>query len=123
MSMFEDYDVFYEPTEAEMIVEEAKCNIIALFTEEVKKTIEYAAKAKERLEKLQSKIRQAENKLTDANKRLQIMQERVDNAELYDVPRKYISKFVQHATGGYAPGDVVYTIRHNTRSESQLTIA
>lgn len=109
--MFEDYDVFYEPTEAEQIMGEALSNITALFTDEVKRTIDDASKAKENLERLKYETAIAERKLRDAEERLQEMQKRVDDAELYDVPRKYINKFVKNATGGFAPGDDVYILK------------
>lgn len=110
--MFDYYEeVFDEPSEVEKIILTAKADIADLFSAEVKKTIEDAAGAKNRLEQLQQEIRIAEYRLSGLNKQVKDAEERAERAELYDVPAKYIGKFVRNATGDLAPGDVVWVVK------------
>jgi Zn-finger nucleic acid-binding protein len=36
--------------------------------------------------------------------------ERQEHAEMRDIPRAYIQRFVKNATGNYAPGDIVWVV-------------
>lgn len=111
--MFEDYDdIFGEPSEVEMIIKNAETELKALFTEKVKKTIEEARKAQQLLDELQNKIHSAKWKLDTINDEIVKAADRQANAEMYDIPKKYIQRFVEKATGGYAPGDTVWVINN-----------
>ena len=120
--MFEDYDdIFGEPSEAEKIITNAETELKALFTEKVKKTIEEARKAQQLLDELQNKIHSAKWKLDTINDEIVKAENRQANAEMYDIPKKYIQRFVEKATGGYAPDDIVWVIKKE-RVESVCSI-
>lgn len=105
-----DEDVFDNPSAVEEVILKAKADIEDLFSAEVKQTIEDAAGAKAQLEQLQQKIRSAEYRLGVLQKQVEDAEKRAEQAELYDVPAKYIAKFVRNATGDLAPGDEVWVI-------------
>lgn len=117
--MYDDYyeDVFDEPSEVEKIILTAKEDIANLLSAEVKQTIEDAAGAKKRLEQLQHEIRNAEHRLFTLQKQVKEAEERADQAENYDVPARYIAKFVRNATSDLAPGDVVWTVEDDGKWE------
>ena len=105
-----DEDVFDNPSAVEEVILKAKADIEDLFSAEVKQTIEDAAGAKAQLEQLQQEIRSAEYRLGVLQKQVKDAEKRAEQAELYDVPAKYIAKFVRNATGDLAPGDEVWVI-------------
>lgn len=113
--MYYDFydEVFNAPSEVEAIILEAKQKIEDMFSAEVKQTIDDAAEAKKRLEELQQRIRDAEWKLADVNEKVKSARERAEKAELHDIPKKYISRFVREATGDLAPGDVVWVAEND----------
>lgn len=52
--MFNEYEEYYtEPSEAELIIEEAKEKLLNLLTDEVKETMDKVAKAKKTIGKTQ----------------------------------------------------------------------
>lgn len=120
--MFDEYeDYFTEPSEVDTIIQQAQADIAALFSEKVKHTLDEAAEAEKRLSRLQSEIRSAQYQLSDIESKIKDAQERCDNAELFDIPRRYIQKFVRNATGDYAPGDTVWKITDKGKSEPCCT--
>ena len=111
--MFDEYDDYYrEPSEADKIIQTALADLKELFTNEVKSTIEEAKEAKKKLEETQRELRGVEFKLRRTEEQLAVMQEKLEKADLYDVPRQYIARFVRNATGDYAPGDTVWVHTH-----------
>ena len=114
--MFEDYeDIFCQPSEAEEVIDEALGKLRELFTDNVKNTIEEAKNATEQLVGLTQRLRETEWKLKESEAKLGAAEKKFEEAELRDMPRKYIHRFVEEATGGYAPGDTVWVI--NKRGE------
>lgn len=120
--MFDGYeDYFTEPSDVDTIIQRAQADIAALFSEKVKQTLDEAAEAEKRLSRLQSEIRSAQYQLIDIESKIKDAQERCDNAELFDIPRRYIQKFVRDATGDYAPGDTVWKIADKGKVEPCCT--
>lgn len=116
-----DEDIFREPSEVEKIILAAKEDIVNLFSADVQKTIDDAAGAKKRLEQLQNEIRSAEFRLSSLQEQVKSAEERVDRAELFDIPARYINKFVRNATHGLAPGDKVWVIETDYAREECKT--
>lgn len=110
--MFEEYeDIFCEPSEIELIIEKARTDIANLFTDKVKSDIEEAKKAEVLLAELNANLRAAQYKLETIKAEITAAQEKINNAEMYDIPKKYINRFIKNATGNYAPGDTVWVIK------------
>lgn len=110
--MLDDYnDIFNEPSEAEAIILKAQADVAELLTAEVKQTIVEVAGSKARLEQLRQEIRSAERRLSNLQKQVEDAKDRAEQAELFDVPAKYISKFVRNAVGDFAPGDTVWVVK------------
>jgi len=109
--MFEDYaDCFDEPSEAEQIIQKAADDLKNLLTEAAKNVVAQAAAAKEELESLQNKIRERKCRLSRIEKELAEAERRSETAEMHDIPRKYIKRFVREMVGDFAPGDTVWMI-------------
>ncbi len=110
--MFEEYeDIFCEPSEPEMIIEKARTDIANLLTDKVKSDIEEAKKAETLLAELNAELSAAQYKLHSINAEITAALEKQKNVEIYDIPRMYIKRFIEKATGNYAPGDTVWEIK------------
>lgn len=111
--MFNEYEEYYtEPSEAELIIEEAKEKLLNLLTDEVKETMDKVAKAKKQLEKLNGDIQDKGWKLKHLTEKIADMETRLELAETKEMPKKYIAKFVKDATGDFAPGDKVWYLQY-----------
>ena len=115
--MFED--MFYEhyftaPSEAEQIIQKAVDDLQALLTEEEKAVINEAASSKEELSNLKSEIREKKQELTTIEGQIAKAKQRAEEAELHEIPRKYINRFVRDEICGFAPGDTVWIITDNS---------
>lgn len=107
--MFEAYEEMFSDVEgANAIIEQARADLHALLTDEVKDIIHEAANAKEELDKLQTELRSVKWLIRQKQIELAKMKEECEQAETRDIPRKYIDKFVRDATGYFAPGDTVW---------------
>lgn len=110
--MFEEYgEYFSQPSEVDLIIDEAKEKLNALLTEEVKQTMEQASEAKRTLEQIQREIRKAEYKLGNLKLEHQREEEKWEKLDQYRMPRQYIKKLVEAVAGDFAPGDTVYAIK------------
>lgn len=110
--MFEEYgEYFSEPSEVDLIIDEAKEKLNALLTEEVKQTMEQAKAAKKSLEKIQGEIREAKISLGNLVAEHKRQEQKWENLDQYRMPRQYIKKLVEAVAGDFAPGDTVYAIR------------
>lgn len=115
---FEEYeDIFCEPSEIKTVFQNAISDITNLFTDKVKSEISEAAEATKRLDELKQEIYIAQQELNGINAEIEEAQRRQENAEMYEIPQKYIKRFVEKATGNYAPGDTVFEIK-NSRNQS-----
>lgn len=117
--MLDEYgDYFSEPSAADEIIEKAKEDISALLSNEVKSTVEKAVSAKEELSDLQREIYSRQFELERLKQNIDEMRDKCDKTENYEVPRRYIQKFVKNAIGGFVPGDKVWVIG-NKREEQK----
>jgi len=116
--MFEEYEeYFYEPSEADTIIDEAKEKLNDLLTEEVKQTMKQASEAKQSLEKLQKEIREAEYRLGNLKLEHQREEKKWENLDQYHMPRQYIKRLVEAVAGDFAPGDTVYALAVDFQNE------
>ena len=105
-----DYDdYFVEPSEFEEIVSEAEENIKQLFNERVKSVIDGVKDKEKRLKELESQIRQSEAKKARIENGLKEAEEKAEKVDC-NMPQKYIDKFVNRATKGFAPGDTAWRV-------------
>ena len=107
--MFEDYEELFDSVEgANAIIAQAKADLVDLLTDEVKEIIYEAANKKDELDNLNRELRTVEWQIGAKKSELADVQKRCEQAEMRDIPRKYIDKFVRNATGHFAPGDTVW---------------
>ncbi len=105
-----DYDnYFVEPSEFEEIVSEAEENIKELFNERVKSVIDDVKEKEKRLKELESQIRQSEVKKARIENDLKETEEQAEKIDC-NMPQKYINKFVNKVTKGFAPGDTAWRV-------------
>ena len=106
-----EYDaVFYEPSGADKIIETALDELKALFTGKVKATLAEAESAEARLAEIKREINAAAHELDAAREKLEQEERAIESAELSTIPSKYLQRIIKVYTGGYKPGDTVYTI-------------
>lgn len=109
---YEDYEEYYSnPSEADVIISEAKEKLGELLTEEVKQTMKQAKEAEYKLEKLQKEIREAEYRLGNLKLEHQREEKKWETIDQYHMPRKYIKQLVEAVAGDFVPGDTVYAIQ------------
>ena len=117
--MFYDYeDILIEPSEVDIIIEETKEKLHGVIKDEAKNIMEEYIKAKEQLAGLSFDIRRKERQKTQLEKDIEELKEEYEHADKYDMPRKYIDKFVRDTTGNFAPGDKVWIIDTNYNWET-----
>lgn len=108
---YEDYeDYVTSRSEFDAVVSEAENKIRNLFVERVNNAIEEAKEAEKELAELKQEIRSLERQKKQKEKELQDAIEKLENAELNDIPKRYIDKFVRSATKGLAPNDEVWIV-------------
>lgn len=116
--MFSEYEEYYtEPSEVDLIIEEAKEKLNDLLTDNVKNAMEKASAAQKRLEELEREIQNKAWELKGLKEKVTSMEEKVELAETRDIPRKYIAKFVKDATGDFVPGDKVWYLQYKGITE------
>lgn len=116
--MFSEHEEYYtEPSEADLIIEEAKEKLFNLLTDDTKKTMNMVANAKNQLAELENEIRNKKWRLGNLTEKINNMEEKLEQAETRDIPRKYIAKFVKDATGDFVPGDKVWYLQYKGITE------
>lgn len=105
---YEDY--FYEPSAVDLIIEEAKKKIHELIKENIANTIEEYKYAKDKLDSLDSDVKMKKYEIEKLKQRIDELEKEHEKKDRYDMPRKYIDKFVRDITGYFAPGDKVFII-------------
>lgn len=109
-------DCFDEPSKAEQIICQAEDDIKQLFSDGIKNVILQAREAEEKLGKLNQEIKDAEYKKAMTEKALKDSEEKVEKAELYSIPKKYIDRFIRNVTKDFVPGDEVWYVASNYTS-------
>lgn len=105
-------------TEADAVIEEAKTKLLNLLSDEVKQKLESTLKEAERYEELHEKCRREELRLGRIKDEILKEEKRLETSNLYDIPRKYIERFVKNVCGDFTLGDEVYTFGYNRKDET-----
>lgn len=116
--MLEEYDeLFNNFSEAESVIEQANEELSRLLSERVKSTLDKAKEAEMTLDDLLMEISSAKAKRDMINREFEEARRKAEQAEIQELPGKYIAKYVRAQTGGFAPGDTVFTVDKETHLE------
>ena len=116
--MDEDYGCFAEPSEADLVIDEAKEKLYDLLKDEIKKTIEEANEAKKKLDRLKSDVYTEEYKLSYIKSQQEQEKKKLDELKADHLPREFIRRLVTKYTGDICPGDIVYVIREDHKQRT-----
>lgn len=105
----EYYDMYNEPSQLDIIVDEALSKIQENVKELVKLKLEKLAKLDEDIDEKSKEIVNLEYKLLTAQKNLSEVEKKVEESE-DRMPAKYIDRFIHDAIGNFAPGDKVWVV-------------
>lgn len=117
MNMFDtEYnDIFTDAIKAKDIMQKAISELTGLFTEQVKDSLTDAKFAEKNLADVCAKIKTKEHEYHALENKLKDLKERVDKFEDEEAPRLYIRKFVERATKGFYPGQIVYYVKETLK--------
>lgn len=106
----EYYDMYNEPSELDMIVNEALDKIQENVKEVMKLKLEKLAKLDEDIDKKSEELSTLKYKLSTAQRNLSEVEKRAE--ELEDkIPARYVDRFIHNAIGNFAPGDKVWVVK------------
>ena len=119
---FEEYEEYFgDPSAADSVILKAKEDLLGLLTDEARDLLEKVSKANEELEFLQSDIVNARYELQSIEADQVRERKKLDELKNGWLPKELVQQFVHDATGGFAPGDTVYTMKTTTvRKECPL---
>ena len=106
----EYYDMYDDPSELDMIVEEALSKIQENVKELVKLKLEKLAKLDEDIDEKSNEIVNLKYKLSTAQKNLSEVEKKAEWLE-DRMPARYIDRFIHDAIGNFAPGDKVWVVK------------
>lgn len=113
-----DYEEYFGyMTEADIVIEEAKTKLLDLLSSEVKTKLQESIKQAEMLDELKRKCEEAEARLSRINRKIEDAEKQFEKSELYDMPNKYVARFVKNAIGNFTVGDNVYTFGYERKYE------
>ena len=102
----EYYDMYNEPSELDMIVDEALDKIQKNVKELIKLKLEKLAKLDEDIDEKSEELSELKYKLSIKQKNLSEVEKKAE--ELEDrMPARYVDRFIHNAIGNFAPGDKV----------------
>lgn len=106
----EYYDMYNEPSELDMIVNEALDKIQGNVKELIKLKLEKLAKLDEDISDKSKELSNLRYKLSTAQKNFSEVEKRAE--ELEDrMPAIYVNRFIHNAIGNFAPGDKVWVVK------------
>jgi cell division protein FtsB len=115
---FEEYEEYFgDPSAADSVILKAKSDLFGLLTDEARDLLEKVSKANEELESLQSDIVHARYELQSIEADQVRERKKLDELKNGWLPKELVQRFVHDATGGFAPGDTVYTIKPTVRQK------
>lgn len=110
---FEDYII--EPSEFEKVVEEMKDKLHDLIKDEAKKMMEDYKQMDEEFIGLKKEVTRKKRELERLEKEIEDMETKYEQADIRDIPKKYMDRIVRYYTGNFAPGDKVFTIEGRSK--------
>lgn len=106
----EYYDMYNEPSELDIIVNEALDKIQENVKEVMKLKLEKLAKLDEDISEKSKELVNLKYKLSTAQKNLSEVEKKAE--ELEDkMPARYVNRFIHNAIGNFAPGDKVWVVK------------
>lgn len=106
----EYYDMYNEPSELDIIVEEALDKIQENVKEAIKVKLEKLAKLDEDIDEKSKELSTLKYKLSMAQMELSNVAKKAE--ELEDkIPARYVDRFIHNAIGNFAPGDEVWVVK------------
>ena len=106
----EYYDMYNEPSELDMIVEEALDKIQENVKEVMRLKLEKLAKLDEDIDEKSKELSTLKYKLSMAQMELSKVAKKTE--ELEDkIPARYVDRFIHNAIGNFAPGDKVWVVK------------
>ena len=115
--MFRDYeDIIVDPSEADLVIEEAKSKLHELVKEEAKHMMQAYKVAIDDLDNINKNIRRKQNVLDNLQGKIKELEEEYEKFQKTEMPKRYIDRITRNYTGGYAPGDVVYVVETERRA-------
>ena len=102
---------YFEPgSDADAIFAEASEKLHDMLKGEIKETINWYEQAKKEICGLEGEIASLRTQKAHIEQQLADALKKADEAELNDIPVRYINSFVKKYTGFYAPGDEVWAV-------------
>ena len=102
---------YFEPgSDADAIFTEASEKLHAMLKGEIKETINWYEQAKKEICSLEGEIASLRTQKAHIEQQVADALEKADEAELNDIPERYINRFLKKYTGFYVPGDKVWTV-------------
>lgn len=102
---------YFEPgSDADAIFTEASEKLHAMLKGEIKETINWYEQAKKEICGLKGEIASLRTQKAHIEQRVADALKKADEAEVGNIPARYISGFLKKYTGFYVPGDKVWTV-------------
>lgn len=102
---------YFEPgSDADAIFTEASEKLHAMLKGEIKETINWYEQAKKEICGLEGKIASLRTQKAHIEQQVADALKKADEAELNDIPARYINRFLKKYTGFYVPGDKVWVV-------------
>lgn len=102
---------YFEPgSDADAIFAEASEKLHDMLKGEIKETINWYEQAKKEICGLEGKIASLRMQKAGIEQQVADALKKADEAELNDIPVRYINRFLKKYTGFYVPGDKVWTV-------------
>lgn len=115
--MFRDYeDIIVDPSEADLVIEEAKSKLHELVKEEAKHMMQAYRVARDDLGNINRDIRRGQSDLVNLQGKIKELEEEYEKFQKTEMPKRYIDRITRSYTGGFAPGDVVYVVETERRA-------
>lgn len=108
MEIYDYEDYIIEPSEFEKVVEEMKDKLQDLIKDEAKQMMEDYKQMDEEFIELKNEINRKKRKLESLEKEIEDMETKYEQADIRDIPKKYMDRIVRHYTGDFVPGDKVF---------------
>lgn len=106
-----DYDeYFYEPSKADEIIKKATNELKEMLTDEAKKILEDVKEASDNYSKLLRESVNLDSRIAEAKRELEALYEQTENAQIQDIPQRYLASIVRSVTKDIAPGDTVWVL-------------
>lgn len=112
---FDYMDYFDEPSEVDKVIEEMKDRLHDLIKDEAKKMMDDYRQMDEEFIELKNEVTRKKRELERLEKEIEDMETKYEQADIRDIPKKYMDRIVRYYTGNFAPGDKVFIIESRSK--------